>query len=111
METWQISPYESNLFTNSCNSQLLCLKLACAPIKLCALGVQSADMHVSAFYPSSVQLGTHLACMNLLSPRHVVQQDDINVSCRHAQSAQTTTREVSFALSLISIRLKILGRR
>ena len=27
METWQISPYENNLFTNSCNSQLLCLKL------------------------------------------------------------------------------------
>ena len=45
--------------------------------------------------------------MSLLSPRHVhvVQHDDINAS-KHAQSewgpsAQTTTREVSFALSLI----------
>jgi hypothetical protein len=83
-----------------------------------------------AFYASSVQLGSlgtrldtqdifipylyhiyiyipYLYHMSLLSPRHVhvVQHDDINAS-KHAQSewgpsAQTTTREVSFALSLI----------
>ena len=82
-------PYDSRAF--SARSRTNYFKLA-TPLSTIYI-VQSADMHVSAFYASSVQLGTHphmwLHCTytrELCSHQaHAVQHNTTN-TCGHAQS-------------------------